>query len=80
MGTGQRHYKIGRCFGTQRREGEASQRELNHWQTQATKAQKKVSYWESEHSVNSEELVRRRKSQRQWKRKAKAMRYNIKKN
>ena len=36
--------KIGRFFGTQRREGEAFQRESNHWQTQATEAQIKASY------------------------------------
>ena len=30
--------KIGRFFGTQRREWETSQRESNHWRTQATKA------------------------------------------
>ena len=46
--------KIRRFFGTQRREMEASQRESNHWQTQATKAQTKVGYWKSEHSVVSE--------------------------
>ena len=30
--------KIGHFFGTQRREEEASQKESNHWQTQATEA------------------------------------------
>ena len=30
--------KIGRFFGTQRKEGEASQRESNNWQTQASEA------------------------------------------
>ena len=55
--------KIKHFFGTQRREGEASQRESNHWQTQATDAQKKAGYWESEYSVVSEELIKCRKSQ-----------------
>ena len=54
--------KIGRFFGTQRREGEASQRESNHWQTQASEAQKKAGYWKNEHSVVLEELTRCRKS------------------
>ena len=36
--------RIGRFFGTQRREGEPSQRKFNHWQTQATEAQKKADY------------------------------------
>ena len=56
--------KIGHFLSTQRKEGEASQRESNHWQIQATKAQTKMGYWESEHSVVSEELVRCRKSWR----------------
>ena len=30
--------KIGHFFGTQRKEGEAFQRETKHWQTQATEA------------------------------------------
>ena len=30
--------RIGRFFGTQRREGESSQRESNHWKAQASKA------------------------------------------
>ena len=64
--------KIGRFFGTQRREGKVSQREFNHCQTQAIKAQTKAGYWESEHSVVSEELVKYRKSRRQWKTKAEA--------
>ena len=51
-----------RFFGTLHREGEASQKESNHWKTQATNAQTKVGYWESEHFVISEELVRCRKS------------------
>ena len=57
--------KIGRFFGTQRREGEASQRESNHWQTHATKAQTKVGYWENEHFVVSKELVKCCKSREQ---------------
>ena len=36
--------KIGRFFGTQRKKGEASQRESNHWQTQAIEAQTKIGY------------------------------------
>ena len=44
MGIGQRHQDKA-FFGTQRREGEASQKKSNHWQTQATKAQKKADYW-----------------------------------
>ena len=64
--------RIRRFFGTQQREGEASQKEFNHWQTQATKAQTKVSYWKNEHSVIFEELVRCRKSRKHWKRKAEA--------
>ena len=64
--------KIGHFFGTQHREGEASQRESNHWQTQATGAQTKASYWQSEHSMVFEELVKCRKSQGQWKRKVEA--------
>ena len=36
--------RIGRFFRTQRREGEASQRESNHWKAQATKAQTKANY------------------------------------
>ena len=62
--------KIERFFGTQRREGETSQRESNHWQTQATKAQTKACYWENEHSVVFEELSKCRKSRGLWKRKA----------
>ena len=54
--------KIGRFFGTQWREGEASQTESNHWQTQATKAQTKAGYWKSEHFMVSEELVKCHKS------------------
>ena len=60
---------IGCFFGTQRREGKASQKESNHWRTQASKSQTKASYWESEHFVIFEELVKCHKSQRQWKRK-----------
>ena len=36
--------RIERFFGTQRREGEASQRESNHWKAQATEAQTKVDH------------------------------------
>ena len=36
--------KIGHFFGTQRKKGEASQRESNYWQTQAIEAQTKVGY------------------------------------
>ena len=62
-----------RCFfGTLRRKGEASQKESNHWQTQAIKAQTKVGYWKNEHSVIFEELIRCRKSRKHWKRKAEA--------
>ena len=64
--------KIGRFFETQRRKGEASQRESNHWQTQTIEAQTKASYWKNEHSMVSEELVKCRRSQGQWKRKAEA--------
>ena len=56
--------KIGHFFGTQHREGEPSQRGSNHWQTQAIKAQTKAGYWESEHSVVFEELVKCRKNRR----------------
>ena len=34
--------RIGRFFGTQRRKGEFSQRESNHWKTQASEAQMKA--------------------------------------
>ena len=64
--------KIRRFFGTQRREGETFQSESNHWQTQATQAQTNTDYWENEHFVVSEELVKCRRSQRQWKRKDEA--------
>ena len=64
--------KIGRFFGTLRREWEASQRESNHWRIQATEAQAKAGYWENEHFVISEKLKRCRKSQGQWKRKVEA--------
>ena len=64
--------KIERFFGTQRREGEASQRRSNHWQTQAIEAQTKASYWENEHSVVFEELAKCRRSRGKWKRKAEA--------
>ena len=53
---------IGRFFGTQRRKGEASQKESNHWQTQATEAQTKADYWENEHFVVFEELIKCHKS------------------
>ena len=56
--------KIRRFFLTQRREGEASQRESNHWQTQTIEAQTKVNYLENEHSVVFKELLKCRKSQR----------------
>ena len=36
--------KIGRFFGTQCREGKVSQKESNHWQTQAIEAQAKADY------------------------------------
>ena len=36
--------RIGHFFGTQTREGEASQRESNRWQQQAEEAQEKVVY------------------------------------
>ena len=36
--------RIGRFFGTQWREGEASQKEFNHWKALATKAQTKANY------------------------------------
>ena len=65
--------KIRRFFGTQRKEGEVSQRESNHWQKQATEAQTKASCWESEHSVVSEKLVKCHKSRRQWKKKVEAI-------
>ena len=61
--------KIGRFFGTQRREGEVSQRESNRWQTQVAEAQTKASYWKNEHSMIFKELSKCRKSRRQWKRK-----------
>ena len=62
-----------RCFfGIQRREGESSQRESNHWKAQASKAQTKACHWESEHSVISEELSKCRKRRASWKRKAKS--------
>ena len=54
--------RIGRFFGTQRRECEASQRESNHWKPQAIKAQTKVDYWENEYFVIFEELSKCRKS------------------
>ena len=54
--------KIERFFGTQRREDEASQRESNHWKTQAVEAQTKASYWENEHFVVFKELVKFRRS------------------
>ena len=64
--------KIGHFFGTQRKKGEASQRESNYWQTQAIEAQTKVGYQENEHSVVFEELVKCRRSRGQWKKKAEA--------
>ena len=64
--------RIGRFFGTQWREGEASQKESNHWKTQATKAQTKADYWENRHSVVNEELSKCRRNEGQWKRKAEA--------
>ena len=67
-----RNTKIGRCFGTQRREGESSQRESNHWKTQVSEAQTKACHWEKEHSVVFEDLSKCRKSRAQWKGKAKA--------
>ena len=36
--------RIGRSFGTQCREGKASQRESNRWQRQAEEDQKKAVY------------------------------------
>ena len=62
--------RIERFFGTQRRKGESSQRESNHWKTQALEAQTKAHHWENEHSVISEELSKCRKSRALWKRKA----------
>ena len=49
--------KIGFFLGTERREGEASQRESNHWQTQATETQTNVGYCENEHFVVFDKLV-----------------------
>ena len=57
-----KNIKIGRIFGTQRREGESSQRESNHWKTLALEAQTKACHWENKHSVISEELSKCRKS------------------
>ena len=34
--------RIGRFFGTQRRESESSQKEYNHWKAQASEAQTKA--------------------------------------
>ena len=45
--------RIRRFFGTQRREGEASQIESNHWKRHTIEAQIKVGYWENEHFVVS---------------------------
>ena len=39
-----RDNKIGRFFGTQRGEEEASQKESNHWQRQTEEAHEKVVY------------------------------------
>ena len=64
--------RIGHFFGTQRREGEFSQRKSNHWKTQASEAQTKACHWEKEHSFISEELSKCHKSRAQWKRKAEA--------
>ena len=61
--------KIGCFFGTHRKEGEASQKKSNHWQTQATEAQIKASYWKNKHSVVFEKLSKCCKSRGQWKRK-----------
>ena len=47
--------KIGRFFGIQRREWEASQREFNNWQSQARKIQKEA-VLENEHSTIFEKL------------------------
>ena len=57
-----RNTRIGRFFGTQRREGEYSQRESNHWKTQASEAQTKTCHLEKEHSVIFEELSKCHKS------------------
>ena len=65
-----RNARIESFFGTQRREGESSQRESNHWKTQASEAQTKACHWEKEHSVIFEELSKCHKSWAQWKRKA----------
>ena len=66
-----RDIRIGRFFGTQRRE-ESSQKKSNHWKVQASEAQTKACHWENEHSVISEELSKCHKSWGQWKRKAEA--------
>ena len=50
--------KIEHFFGTQRRESAASQRESNHWQTQAIEAQTKTSYWKNEHFVVFKVLIK----------------------
>ena len=64
--------KIGHFFGTQWKEGEASQKNSNHWQTQVIEAKTKVDYWENKHSVVSEELVKCHRSRGQWKREVEA--------
>ena len=64
--------RIGRFFGTQRREREASQRKSNHSQRQEKEAQEKAVYWENEHSTTFEELTKCRKGWGQWKRKTEA--------
>ena len=67
-----RSNRIGRFFGTQRREGEASQKKSNHWKTLASEAQTKACHWENEHSVVFEELSKCRRSRGLLKRKAEA--------
>ena len=59
--------KVGRFFGTNRKEGESSQKQSNHWQQQAEEAQKKAKYWEGMHSSTSGNLEKCLESKRRWK-------------
>ena len=62
--------KIGRFFGTNRREGESSQGQSNRWQQQAEEAQKKAEYCEGMHSSTFGKLEKCLESKRRWKAKA----------
>ena len=71
--------KIGWLSGTQRREGEVSQRESNRWQRKAKKTQEKAMYWENKHSTTFEELTKCRKAKGNGKGKQRLKKYSTKK-